>query len=348
MMRQALGKLSLAALLLGWLVPADRAEGRPGNWTWTADELKRIKALEAQVVRDKNGSNLLRAGRFDVRTNLSPRFAAETSLFMDLFYEGYCKFVFGTLKVAPPPPPAKKAAFASAGGSRSRPQRSNRTAGHTAGGPVYFPRKPTVVVLATEQEYKRSFTDGSGGRFLYRRDRKGRWTQFHIYTFAKTARQRQFRYFNHQILMHEGAHCMLNALAGKTRIPLWFNEGFSELLECWDLRALLRGQTSLKYATWQNANALNFPADGWYKRGPSLTKLLAIKKWNTDQMGSQTRYRYALAWNFMEFLFSTDDGRRWLRTMMDRIIRKHSPLLSERECWQLEPQWHLFLNKRLR
>jgi len=346
-MRLRVGKPALwASLVVTWLWPAQAAEARRAQWVWTAQERDEIAARRKQVRKGTDGFYILKAGRFDVRTNVSARFATETSLFMDLFYDGYCRFVFQTLRVPLPPESPPKAVFASAGAAPARQVSARRGPGQ-ARGPIRFPVKPTVVVFASPQEYRRHFPHGGRGIFVFRRGRTGRWTRYHIYTFVGDARLCSFRSFNHATLLHEGTHCMLQALARRQRIPLWFNEGFAQLMESADLRALLRGDERFGRGRRRNNQILKHPTDGWYARSPSLTRLLAAKQWNTDQMGPSTRYRYAVAWNFMEFLFETPEGRESLRVMLGRLSRKERPLLGERECWALESEWHRYLRKSL-
>ena len=341
-MKFRVGKRALwVGMVVVWLWPAQAAEARRARWVWTAQERVEITARQKQVRKRKDGFYVLTAGRFDVRTNISARFAAETSLFMDLFHEGYCRFVFQTLRTPIPSASPPRAVFASAGATAA-----GRPRAQTAG-PIQFPIKPTVVVFSSPQEYRKHFAHGGGGLFLFRRDRTGRWTKFNIYTFVGDTRLCSFRTFNHATLLHEGTHCMLQALAGKQRIPPWFNEGFAQLMESADLRALLRGDERFGRGRSRNNQILKTPTDGWYVRSPSLTRLLSAKQWNTDKMGPSTRYRYAVAWNFMEFLFETPEGRESLRKMLGRLSRKQQPLLGERECWALEAEWHRYLRKSL-
>jgi len=338
--RRWIAAIAAACVLVGWIRPA-----RAASWAWTADELQKVRALEKQVTLDrKSGCHLLTAGRFDVRTDISARFAAETSLFMDTFYDGFCTFVFDRLGVPVPPAPKRHVVCVvrdASGRVRTPPARKTSDR-------IHFLKKPTVVVYKTPTQYRSHFNDGSGGVFVYRRDRKGRWVRFDIHTSALTQRQRHFKFFQHATLMHEGTHAMLRALAGKTTIPLWFDEGVAQLVECSSPRGVLRGQVNPVSGWWWRRQALKRPADGWYAHAPSLTKLLGVKAWNTDKMGYQTRYRYALAWNFVGFLFSSDEGKRALRGMLDRLARGENPLLTERDCWAVEPSWHRFLSQSLK
>ena len=328
-----------------WALAGWAPQARAAAWAWTADELRQVQTLEKQVTLDrKAGQYILAVGRFTVRTDISARFAAETSLFMDKFYDGFCGFVFDRLGVPVPPAPKQRAVFV----VRDARGRLRTAPAQKSSDRIHFPKKPTVVVYKTLGQYRSAFNDGSGGMFVYQRDRKGRWVQFNIYTCARTQRERNFRYFHHTTLMHEATHCMLRALAGKTAIPKWFDEGVAQLVECSNARGVLRGQVRPVSGWWWRQQALKQPADGWYAHAPSLTKLLAVKQWNTDNMGYQTRYRYALAWNFVGFLFSTDEGKRALCGMLGRLSRRESALLTERDCWTVEPAWHRYLKQSLK
>ena len=332
--------VAAVCVLVGWPLPT-----RAASWTWTANELQQVRALEKQVTFDrKAGRYILTAGRFNVRTDISSRFAAETSLFMDKFYDGFCTFVFDRLGVPAGPAPKQRVVFA----VRDASGRVRTVPAQKSSDRIHFPKKPTVVIYKTQGQYRSLFNNGSGGIFVNQRDRKGRWVRFDLFTYARTQRDREFKYFHHSTLMHEGTHCMLQALAGKTPIPDWFNEGVAQLVECSATRGVTRGEIKPVSGWWWRQQALKRPADGWYAHAPSLTKLLAVKQWNTDKMGYQTRYRYALAWNFVGFLFSSDDGKRALRRMLDRLARHETPLLTERDCWAVEPSWHRYLKQSLR
>jgi hypothetical protein len=338
-MGHSLRTLAAMTLLTIWLAPARPALGASARWTWTASERRIVQERRERVVRDSKGFYLQSDGRFNVRTNVSPDFAAELSVFMDLFHDGFCGFLFDTLKVAPPPGPQTRQVFALGEAPEKSPA--------SDASPIPFPRKPTVVIFSGSTEYRRAFGDRSGGKFVYRWDRRGNFTHFHIYSYVPTQSGRSFASFRHSVLQHEATHCMLHALAGRKKIPLWFDEGLAELVECWDLRALLRGEVDLRYSRWSQKQALKQPGNGWYVHAPDLSRLLRITTWDVDQMGAQTRYQYAIAWNFMEFLFSTDRGQDRLREMIDRLSTG-DPLLRERETYELEQHWHIYLRKCLK
>jgi len=319
--------LVLAAVLtVAAACPPRQAHGRSKRWSWTPEELKQIDALRKQVVRDgRTTFHVLEAGRFNIRTDISPRFAAEVSLFMDMFYDGYCRIVLDMVKAAPPAPP--------------------KGGGDSAGNRIPFPVKPTVVIYSSREQYVKMFPDRTGGRFTWQWNGKGRWTRFHIYSYVPDLRWRSFASFRHSILMHEGTHCMLQAMAGTQQIPPWLNEGLAQVVESLDLRALLRGRIRHRYPPHGNVRVLRLLGDGWYSRGPSLERLLKIEEWNTDRMGNKTRYRYAIAWGFMQFLLSTDDGHKVLRKVLGRLVRRRRPLLSRAECQAIEPKWHRHFRK---
>jgi len=328
-----------------WLLATCTLTARGASWTWTAGELRQVEALEKQVVVDAQTKRfVLTAGRFSVRTDISARFAAETSLFMDMFYDGFCTFMFDRLEATVPQAPTQRVVFVArdaAGQARSAPAQK-------ASDRIHFPVKPTVVIYKTTAQYRSLFNDGSGGVFVTGRDRKGRWVRYEIHTCARTSRDWTFRHFPHSTLMHEGAHAMLRAMAGKTAIAHWFDEGVAQLTECSLPRNVLRGEIKPVSGWWWRQQALKQPADGWYSRAPSLSKLLAVKQWNTDNMGYQTRYRYALAWNFVGFLFSTDEGKRSLRQMVNRLTAHESILMTERDSWAVETAWHRYLKESLK
>lgn len=337
----------IVATVTVWLLAQWAPTARGASWSWTPAELRRVEALARQVVVDgRTKRYVLTAGRFNVRTDISARFAAETSLFMDMFYDGFCTFTFDRLGAAVPQPPRQRVVFVvrdASGPVRSAPAQSQEASDR-----IHFPMKPTVVVYKTTAQYRSRFNDGSGGVFLCRRDRKGRWVRYEIHAHARTSREWNFKYFHHATLLHEGAHAMLRAVAGKTAIPHWFNEGVAQLTECSTPRGVLRGEISPVSGWWWRTQALKQPADGWYSRAPSLAKLLAVEQWNTDKMGYQTRYRYALAWNFVGFLFSTDEGKRSLRQMFSRLAGHKTPLMTERDSWAVETAWHRYLKESLK
>lgn len=330
------GLLVAVTLVGGLLWPTGRlyALRRSKNWNWTPVQLKRLHALEKQVVRRADGFYILTSGGFDVQTDISAAFAAETSLFMDGFYDGFSRYIFKTLGVVKPPRPQMRGGGAAAAGSK-------------AGGPIYFPRKPTVVVFANSADYRKRFKNGSGAVFVYQYDGRGRSVKFHIYAHARTALERKFAWFPVSSLMHEATHCLLQAMAGRSSIAPWFNEGFAQLVDSCDVAALMAGRLKPRGRFWRK-HTLKYPGQDWYKKAPSLSKLLALKTWNVDKMGRETRYRYALAFNFVEFLFSTDAGRRELRVLLARLIHRRRPLLGERDSWQIERRWHVYLRKSMK
>ena len=327
--------LVAAALVcaLGW--PGGRlcAAGRGKNWRWTAAQLGQVAALEKQVVKRADGFYVLTAGKFDVHTDISARFAAETSLFMEQFYGGFSKYLFETLGAPRPAKPALKSGF---------------VAGKDAAGagPIYFPRKPTVVIYSNAADYRKHFKNGGGGVFVHQYDGRGRYIKFHIYAYARTKLERKFVYFPISTLMHEGTHCLLQAMAGRGSIAPWFNEGFAQLVDSCSPSALMTGQLKPRGKFWRR-HTLKYPGQDWYSKSPSLTRLLALKNWNVDRMGRETRYRYALACNFVEFLFSTDTGKGKLRVMLGRLVKRRKPLLNERDSWQVEQEWHTYLRKAM-
>ena len=336
-MRSYRRRLLVAAVMLGALGwPAGQLHARRRNWNWTAAQLQRVSALEKQVVKRPDGFHVLTAGRFDVHTDISARFAAETSLFMDGFYGGFSKYLFETLGAPRPVRPALKSGFVTGKGG-------------AGAGPIYFPRKPTVVVFANTADYRKHFKNGSGAVFIRRYDGRGKSVKFHIYAHARTKLERKFAYFPISTLMHEATHCLLQAMAGRGRIAPWFNEGFAQLVDSCNAAALMAGKLKPRGKFWRR-HTLKYPGQDWYSKSPSLTKLLALKNWNVDKMGRETRYRYALAFNFVEFLFSTDAGKRKLRVLLTRLIKRQGekPLLSERDSWQLEQQWHTYLRKAMK
>lgn len=327
-------RLLVAAVLFGAILwPTDQLHARRRTWTWTPAQTRQVQALEKQVTKRADGFYVLTAGRFDVHTDISAKFAAETSLFMDCFYAGFSKYLFQTLGAPKPARPRLQAGF-SAAASRSTK------------GPIYFSRKPTVVVYAKEADYRKHFKGGSGAIFLYQYDGRGRYIKFHIYAYARTPLQRKFAWFNISSLMHEATHCLLQAMAGRANIAPWFNEGFAQLVDSASAPALMAGRLKPRGKFWRR-HRLKYPGQEWYKKAPSLNKLLTLKTWNVDKMGTETHYRYALAFNFVEFLFSTSAGKQKLRTLLTRLVKRQKPLLNERDSWAIEQQWHKFLRKAM-
>lgn len=327
----------VVVMLAASLLPAGEAFGRR-RWSWTDAEVRQIKSRQETAVRDSSGFYCITAGSYDVRTDVSPRFAAEVSVFMDMLCDGYSRFVFDTLNV---PQPAGRPS------GRGVPSRTFARVAteRTSAGRIPFPRKPVVVIYAREGDYRKRYNKGSGGVFVYRWNRRGKWTQFHIYTYCQTARQRDFRFFRYPTLMHEATHSMLQALAGKRHIPQWFNEGFAQLVECSEPRTFMRGEVRPYQGRYWRKKRLTKAGQGWYAHAPSLSKLMEIKAWNVDSMGEETRYRYAIAWSFLEYLFSTSDGRKELRTLLHRIILKKSKILGIKDSWHLEQGWHRYIKK---
>jgi len=325
--------LIVAALLVPLVAPAGVARARHASWRWTPAQRRQVQALEKQVVGRADGFYVLTSGRFDIHTDISARFAAETSLFMDGFYSGFSRYLFRTVGAPRPMRPALRPGFVGEANIHAK-------------GPIYFPRKPTVVVFANPADYRKHFKNGSGAIFVYRYNAKGKYSRFHIYAQARTPMERRFAYFPISALMHEATHCLLQAMAGRGAIPPWFNEGFAQLVDSCNAPAFMGGELKPRGKFWRR-HALKYPGHQWYKKAPSLSKLIALKTWNVDKMGRETRYRYALAQNFTEFLFSTDAGKAKLRLLLSRLIRRQKPLLNDRDSWDIERQWHVFLRKSM-
>ncbi len=193
--------MAILAILLG-ISDAD------GAWSWSRRERGIIRRLEKSVTT-VGGRYRLNGTHWIAETEVSRRFTAELSLFMDLFSTSLTNVIKGN--------PRTK-------------------------------RKPVVLIFRDEQRYAAKFSDGSRGHYKYTyRDGRG-FTELHVYSFIKNEEERRFRNFYYPILMHEGTHILVRRLFGNTKIPTWFDEGVATFFQFWDLRASVKDNLRKRYA----------------------------------------------------------------------------------------------------
>lgn len=308
MFLQVLTHLCFAALLAspddGEIVAAPHPDTpRLKPWTWTAREEREI-AERVKSVREQDGVFRLRASGFNVEAEIDARFAAEVSLFMELFAEAFDE-VLGW-----------------------RPQDSV---------------EPTVVIFDTKEEFTRRFPRGERGAFAYSWEGK-RWSQFHIYTFVEFDAERTFANFPYVVLQHEGAHALSRRVFGRNEIPVWFDEGLGSWFQAYDLRRSFEKNKNLDHFErseyfWH----LRMLCGKYGERAPPLTFLTERTRedWNPDLFGVLARRNYGLAETLADFLVRKSKGRPYLQKLYEGIRKGKATdeLLSEKELLRLEEQW---------
>lgn len=297
----------LAALLLSSAVSCLAHE----PWTWKPNEKAFIDRQE-RTVRQEDGFFVLDGPKWNVRTEVSARFTAELSAFMELYDLAFHQIMNMKLKAA-------------------------------------TDRKPAVVVYAAESTYAKRFPDGSRGHYAYHYDDDGKFTEFDLYSYVANEKEKTFANFYYPILQHEGTHLLLRKYLGRAPAPVWFDEGAATYFQFWDLRATVARNFETRYGSsayrpvlrrWMEANKNAPPAlDGLLK--------LTAETWNPDKMGPEAQMHYALAENFSEFLFSTKEGQAYFGTVFKRILAREEPVSGEERA-RIEPAWHRHLRRSIK
>jgi len=227
--------------------------------------------------------------------------------------------------------------------------------------------KPTIVVYDSQGKYmKKIGIGGSRGVFThaYRNPDDDVFLKFHLYTYMTKGRLMNFKNCYLPVIQHEGTHAMMQTLFGKRNIPCWLHEGMATFFEFWDYHG--GGKPAGKSKKDKKARykrlVVSYRKDELrpaIKRGnsvyPRLSYLLALgshRRWDPDGMGPTTRYHYALAESFIDFLMWDKKGRKIFKNVFQRLAKttpKDNPdkfeLMTPKEIAKLEPRWYKFLKK---
>jgi hypothetical protein len=167
--------------------------------------------------------------------------------------------------------------------------------------PPAEPFPPLVVIFRDEARYRRAVGGGASRGTYLRRART-------LYTYLDRAKgERDFASFYSKILLHEGAHQLLDALC--ERLPVWFDEGVAAYFQEWDLRAPVAANlarlrtTHFRFADVRAA----FGTPRWVP----LARLVALEgsAWAPDDFGPATNLHYAEAASFIAFLVASPHGQ---------------------------------------
>ena len=282
------------------------AEPSANKWNWTLPEITQIKANELRV-RKEESFFVLASEHWVVKTEISARFTSELATFLELFWNNFQAIM--CFNAAP-----------------------------------QVKLKPTVVVFAKIDDYKIIYDDGTRGHCKYQWDTQGNWKYFHLYSFVKNDKERDFTLFYHPILLHEGTHILLRQYLGKSHLPIFIDEGLASFFQAWDLRSSMFGEENLKkrYARSFYPPYLKEFADG-AKEIPKIADLCEIsdKNWNPDKMGPIALRNYALAECFIDLLVVNPQCQPFLRRMVQNLLKPEYSAnpLDEDSIKLLEPVW---------
>ncbi len=268
------------------------------TWAWSEKDLKAIAVLERSVTK-RGERHVVETPHWVIESDVSVRFTAELAHFMDKFSLGFDRLIKGLHS-------GKKVL-----------------------------RKPTAIVFDKQSDYDKKFTGGSRGHFRYHYTLEG-FAELHVYSFIAVEKERDFKFFNHPILVHEGTHLLMRTYIGQPDVPLWFNEGTATYFQFWDLST--SGERNLK-TRYSRSGFRKTLKEEYTKRPPSLRGLFSVETWNPDRMGPIAHRNYALGESIVDFMLSSKAGRRIFRRSFERVLSGQE-LFTDEEITILEPGWH--------
>ncbi len=301
------------------------------KWIWSKKELKKVAAIEKKVKQETGDFGkiyVVDTPNWHVKTEINPHFTAEVAVFMEIFSSTFWEIYDFNLDTK-------------------------------------LRIKPTIVIYDSKAKYmKKVGMSGSRGVFThaYRSIDDDAFVRFHLYTYMQKDRLLNFKNCYLPVIQHEGTHAMLQTLMGKRRIPCWLNEGMATFFEFWDYHGggkpagRRRKDKKARHARLCVSYRKNELRPG-IKRGnsmyPRLSYLLALgshRRWDPDCMGETTRFHYALAESFIDFLMWDKKGRKVLKAVFQRLAKtgpRDNPdkfeLITTKEIAKLEPRWYKFL-----
>lgn len=299
---------------LAWALPLVFLLPLPAeaDWAWNKKQRKQIAAMEKQVTAGPEFAFTLEGEHWKVETGVSARFTAELTLFMDLFHGSFNDLMSG-LDAQP-----------------------------------IVKQKPTVQVLGSQADYEAKHTKSSRGYYSYKWDANGVWTTFHLYTFIKHPKEREFSRFYHPILLHEGTHVLMRGLLGKAANPKWFDEGVATYFQFWDLNKSVKANRKTRYS---RSLYLKHLSGAVRKDGlPKLQKVLDLGPlgWNPDNMGPIADKHYAFGESLIDCMLTSKKGAEFFVQTFERLRSAEKPTLSPDEVQRFEKVWHKHLRKVLR
>lgn len=300
-----------ACLLSSSLGRPEVASAGSRHWEWSDDDHEAIARLESRVaVRPSRGKPRLtvESKHWRVSTEVDARFTAELAHYMDLFHERFTALV------------------------KAR---------------VLVKLKPRVLVFKGPRAYAEIGGRG-GGVFRARRDRDGRWSEFHLYTYVAHPRERHFPRFNQAMLHHEGCHAILRRYLGH-RPPPWFDEGLATVFQAWKLRETVKENRERIPQRSLAASLLKLRAARAPLR-PDLATLLGLPSEAWSPSDPKSSLRYARAESLVRLLLFDDRARSYLPRIFSRIRRQVEPgaVLDKSEQAALQAVWHGSLDQLTR
>ncbi len=286
----------------------------PLSPNWTDRQKKIILHLEKKVLK-KNDQFMLETENFKCKTPVDRRWTAELSLYMEVFYTKFRKLV----------PYSERVKI-----------------------------KPTIEVLSDEETYRERFNKHGRGHYRYNKNQQGRWSKFHVYTYIDGPKARtDFSSFYHPILQHEATHILLQKIFGNMSLPIWFDEGFANLFQFWDIKQSV--QTNLR-THWRKSSYysdLRSVNDEGNTDNLSIQRIVNIDSYdafNPDEMGEEARLNYAIAESLIHYLVSSPQRRKAMSRYIKRMKenRRAPNFWPEEVIQKIEPHWQEYVKDVLR
>lgn len=289
---------------------SELAENLP--WEWDKDDLRKIEKIEKKLDEDDNGYWTYEDKDVLVKCNINPRFTAELALYMEYFFDVFPK-VFEV------PPAGKMLSKLHVYVHKTRSQYMAATGAPAWSGGVHIPKMY-----------------GAGWPVL----------ELHGFPWGDSKEPDFCKDFNRGVMQHEGTHALFQRFAGKSRIPVFFNEGCATYFESWNLRVRkpTEEERSERFKRGFHLKELVRKMEEYPGYKPNLSQCLNMDhgQWGSGEIG----LHYALAESFVDFLLSYKKGRRIFEDMVEETYKRVAmrvgtkPLLDKDDIEDLEPQWH--------
>ncbi len=143
---------------------------------------------------------------------------------------------------------------------------------------------------------------------------QGQYTVFTLFTCVERPAEMQFEAFYHPILVHEGTHLYLQQYLGRNSLPDLLNEGISTYFQGGGLPMANGGEQPPRRSAFAK-RALGLLVPG---KLPKLSELCDYDDLNVDRFGPQACLNYFCAEMMIEYLLSSEAGRRHLSTWFDQ------------------------------
>ncbi len=301
---------------------------KPLEWKWSRKEIKDMKSELDKVKEVSAGVYEYESEHWITRTYHTPRFTIQVAKYMEMFYD-----VFNTAFLF-------KADYA-------------------------FKEKPVLIVFSSQDQYYSKFNgiQGSGGMFTASWKTNGNEVvhaslKLGTYYAADKAEPDFDSKAKLGTIQHEATHCLFQKMFGAKKIPNWLTEGAATYYEAWELRQKLTdsgnapkdiraraarrkhsdGIETMTYLTKKMGGAL--------PRLDYLISLDTLKKWNSDNMGEETSYHYAIAETFIDYLMSSKNRRPFLLKIMERLYNNEKPIITAQEQLEHEEDWLKFIDQK--